>query len=93
MERERGRGFITVMMNCPQSRAMNDLDDTDAPRRQIAKRLQEAIKDLRADVARVELWASALTSFTQPIPDYDPSEETDLRREHVLAASKPDDKA
>jgi hypothetical protein len=42
----------------------------DTPRTQIARRLQDAIHELHADVARVELWASALMSFAQPIPEY-----------------------
>jgi hypothetical protein len=65
----------------------------DTPRGQIAKRLQDAIDELHADVARVELWASALTSFTQPIPDYGASKKTELNRAHALMADKPTDKA
>ena len=73
---------------------MNDRPkNIDTPRGQIAKRLQDAIDELHADVARVELWASALTSFTQPIPDYGASKKTELKRAHALMADKTADKA
>jgi hypothetical protein len=39
----------------------------------IAERLQESLAQLRKDIDRVELWASALDGFTRPIPDYDPA--------------------
>ena len=45
----------------------------DTPREQIARRLQDAVDELRVNVARVELWASALTSFAEPIPEYRPT--------------------
>jgi hypothetical protein len=37
----------------------------------LTSRLLEAIDQVRQDVARVELWASALTGFACPVPDYD----------------------
>jgi hypothetical protein len=52
----------------------------DTPREQIARRLQDAVDELRANVARVELWASALTSFAEPIPEYRPSQWRELDR-------------
>lgn len=39
----------------------------------IARQLMEAVERLQYDIARVELWASALGGFSQPVPDYDPS--------------------
>jgi hypothetical protein len=39
----------------------------------IARHLQEAVKQLHDDIARVELWAGALGCFARPIPDYDPT--------------------
>jgi hypothetical protein len=45
----------------------------DTPRSQIVRRLQDAIDELQTDVARVEMWASALATFSQPIPDYSQS--------------------
>lgn len=45
----------------------------DTPYGRIVRRLQDAIDDMHADVARIELWASALKSFAEPIPDYSPS--------------------
>jgi hypothetical protein len=39
----------------------------------IAERLQESLQQLRKDIDRVELWASALDGFTRPIPEYDPA--------------------
>jgi hypothetical protein len=46
----------------------------------IDRRLQEALAQLYKDVRSVEIWAAALTSFTQPIPDYEPM------NQHVLRA-------
>ncbi len=40
----------------------------------VIQRLQEALEQLREDIARVELWADALGCFARPVPDYDPSE-------------------
>jgi hypothetical protein len=72
---------------------INTPQAADTPRVQIARRLQDAIEELHADVARVQLWASALTSFTQPIPDYGSSEKTELKRARQLAVHKAADKA
>ena len=36
----------------------------------VSDRLHEAIDTLRKDVTRVEIWATALFTFTQPIPEY-----------------------
>jgi hypothetical protein len=38
----------------------------------IARNLFDAIERVRKDVAKVEFWASAVTGFSQPVPDYDP---------------------
>jgi hypothetical protein len=46
-------------------------DDRDNTAQMIEQKLQEAIETLRMDAARVELWASALSCFTRPIPDYE----------------------
>ncbi|ARP99274.1 hypothetical protein [Pseudorhodoplanes sinuspersici] len=45
---------------------------------EINKRLQEALDGLRKDVTRVEIWATALGSFTEAIPDYSPSKTFEL---------------
>jgi hypothetical protein len=37
----------------------------------IVRHLQDAVERLHEDIRRVELWASALGSFSRPIPDYD----------------------
>jgi hypothetical protein len=39
---------------------------------QLARRLSDSIDRLHKQVEQVELWASAVTGFTQPIPDYEP---------------------
>lgn len=36
----------------------------------VSERLHKAIEGLRKDVTRVEIWATALFTFSQPIPDY-----------------------
>jgi hypothetical protein len=58
----------------------------DNPRSLIANRLQEAIDELRADVAKVELWASALMTFAEPIPEYSPSRQFAFDRTRATAA-------
>ena len=35
--------------------------------------LLEAIEQVRLDMAKVELWAYAVTGFSRPVPEYDPS--------------------
>jgi hypothetical protein len=40
----------------------------------IVAKLFEAIDSVREDVARVEFWASAVTGFAQPVPDYRPGD-------------------
>jgi len=42
------------------------------PRERVARQLMEAVERLQYDIARVELWASALGGFSQPVPEYDP---------------------
>jgi hypothetical protein len=39
---------------------------------EISRRLHEALAQLHKDMWRVEVWASALSGFVQPIPDYEP---------------------
>ncbi|MGE3988033.1 hypothetical protein [Pseudorhodoplanes sp.] len=36
----------------------------------ISDKLHEAIDGLRKDVTRVEIWATALATFSQPVPEY-----------------------
>jgi hypothetical protein len=36
----------------------------------IVGKLFEAIECVRKDVAKVEFWASAVSGFAQPVPDY-----------------------
>jgi hypothetical protein len=43
---------------------------------QIARNLFDAIERVRQDVAKVEFWAGAVSGFSQPIPDYDPTRMT-----------------
>jgi len=38
----------------------------------VIRHLLEAIEQVRKDMAKVELWASALNGFSNPVPDYDP---------------------
>jgi hypothetical protein len=45
---------------------------------EINDRLHQAIDELRKDVTRVEIWAAALGSFAQPIPEYQPNEKYTL---------------
>lgn len=40
---------------------------------EVNERLHEALDGLRKDVTRVEIWATALGSFTEPVPEYSPN--------------------
>ena len=42
----------------------------------LARHLHAAIERLREDMAKVEFWADAVTSFSEPVPDYDPKNVT-----------------
>jgi hypothetical protein len=44
---------------------------SEAPDNLAAERLLRAIDAIDADVALIELWACALSSFAQPAPEYD----------------------
>lgn len=37
----------------------------------LARHLHAAIERVREDMAKVEFWADAMTSFSEPVPDYD----------------------
>jgi hypothetical protein len=38
---------------------------------EIVRRLEEAVANLRNDLAKVEFWACAVHGFAQPVPEYD----------------------
>jgi hypothetical protein len=46
-------------------------EKNEAPANLAGERLLRAIDAIDADVALIELWACALSSFAQPSPDYD----------------------
>jgi hypothetical protein len=46
----------------------------DPVREEIRERLQDAINELRIQLARVEIWADALDGFTRPVPNYKPDD-------------------
>ena len=52
-------------------------------RDKVERNLHEAIEQLQDDLTRIQIWASALGSFSQPIPDYQPG------HEFVLHQAKP----
>jgi hypothetical protein len=54
----------------------------------IAERLQESLQQLRKDIDRVELWASALDGFARPIPPYDPGLHYKLPPGQMCASEK-----
>jgi len=54
--------------------AQNNDDKTKPAAEEINERLQDAIDGLRKDVTRVEVWATALGTFSKPVPDYQPDE-------------------
>jgi hypothetical protein len=40
---------------------------------EMMRHLTEAIEQVRLDMARVELWAHAVSAFARPVPGYDPA--------------------
>lgn len=40
------------------------------PGMEIAKRLQESLDRLRADISRADIWAGALHGLGSPVPEY-----------------------
>jgi hypothetical protein len=40
----------------------------------LARHLSDSVERLQKQVEKVEFWASAVTGFTQPVPDYEPAE-------------------
>jgi hypothetical protein len=44
----------------------------------VNEKLHEAIDGLRKDVTRVEIWATALSTFAKPVPDYHPNPKYEL---------------
>jgi hypothetical protein len=48
----------------------------------IVRNLVEAAERLHEDLDRLELWATALAGFMQPVPDYEPGDQ------YLLPASR-----
>ena len=69
----------------------NETPGTQGGREKINEHLHEAIDGLRKDVTRVEIWATALSSFAQPVPDYSPSQKFALGQDHSDTAEKKGD--
>jgi len=46
----------------------------DPVKEDIRERLQDAINEMRIQLARVEIWADALDGFSRPVPAYKPDE-------------------
>ena len=55
---------------------------------EINERLQDAIDGLRKDVTRVEVWATALGTFSKPVPDYQPDEKYPARSRRLQKRQK-----
>ena len=58
----------------PTTRSKEAIKPPGASKEAIARHLLDAIEQVREDVARVEFWATAMSGFAEPIPDYDPRE-------------------
>ncbi|MBX9774181.1 MAG: hypothetical protein K2Y71_07175 [Xanthobacteraceae bacterium] len=43
---------------------------------QLARHLHAAIERVREDMEKVEFWADAMSSFSEPVPDYTPGDVT-----------------
>lgn len=44
----------------------------------VNERLHKAIATLRSNITRVEIWATALFTFSQPVPGYEPDPRFEL---------------
>ena len=63
------------------------------PTAEMARHLIEAIEQVRLDMAKVELWAYAVSGFSRPVPGYDPGKTTEwLPREQATKLGKPNDR-
>jgi hypothetical protein len=40
----------------------------------LARHLHAAIERVRDDMEKVEFWADAMTSFSEPVPEYEPGD-------------------
>ena len=58
-------------------------------RAKVARNLENAIERLQEDLARIEIWASALGCFSQPIPDYKPGNDFMLPQAKSGDGAKP----
>ena len=45
----------------------------------LARQLADSVERLQKQAETVEFWATALTGFAQPVPDYDPEATTGAR--------------
>ena len=54
------------------------MTDRKTGRDDVNERLHKAISGLRSNITRVEIWATALFTFSQPIPDYEPDPKFEL---------------
>ena len=45
----------------------------------LARQLADSVERLQKQAETVEFWATALTGFAQPVPDYDPDASTVAR--------------
>jgi hypothetical protein len=62
-----------VMTDRPATNARDATENaTLRPAQQISRELDDALARVREDMARVEMWANALSCFAQPIPQYEP---------------------
>ncbi len=48
------------------------MTDGKSGRDDVNERLHRAIAGLRSNITRVEIWATALFTFSQPVPGYEP---------------------
>ena len=60
----------------------------DGARERIARQLVESVDRLQKEVDKVEFWATAVTAFTQPIPDYEAGNPNAFRHVRTAAPSK-----
>jgi uncharacterized protein (DUF2342 family) len=56
----------------------------------MVRNLQKAVSRLHDDIAKVEMWADALTTFVaKPVPDYDPAQSRYALRRATQGSDRP----
>ena len=71
-------GFVPGQGKVGRKLERGIMTDRKTGREDVNERLHKAIAGLRSNITRVEIWATALFTFSQPIPGYEPDPRYEL---------------